>query len=103
MMNNMNNSGMMKQLLEMQKQLKKTQKDLEREIITGSSKDGAVQISLSGTQHFHSVKIDEEKISGLNSNELEKLIGSAVKDALEKSKKLMADKLGPLGAGLTGL
>jgi DNA-binding YbaB/EbfC family protein len=102
-MNNMNGGGMMKQLMQMQKQLKQTQKELEREIVTGSSVDGTVKIMLTGTQKFHRVTIDEEKAKGVSASEMEKMIGAALKDALEQSRKLMADKLGPLGGGLSGL
>jgi len=99
----MNNSGMMKQLLQMQKQLKKTQKDLEREIVTGSSKDGSVQIMLTGTQKFHSINVDESLINNKSTTEIEERIGKALEDALDKSRKLMADKLGPMAGGLPGL
>jgi len=99
----MNNSGMMKQLLQMQKQLKKTQKELEREIVTGSSKDGSVQIMLTGTQKFHSIHVDESLIDNRSTTEIEERIGKALEDALDKSRKLMADKLGPMAGGLPGL
>jgi len=99
----MNNQGMMKQLMQMQKELKKTQKELDQEIVTGSGGNGAVEIMLTGTQQFHAVKIDPERMKNASADDMEKLIGAAVKDALAKSRKLMADKLGPLGGGLTGL
>ncbi len=99
----MNNAGMMKQLMQMQKQLKKAQKELEREIVTGSAGGGTVQIMLTGTQKFHEVKIEQEKMDQTTAPEMEKLIGSALDDALTKSRKLMAEKLGPLGGGMSGL
>ena len=99
----MNNSGMMKQLLQMRKQLKKTQNELEKEIITGSSKDACVQIMLTGAQKFHRVILDEDKVKPLNNSQLEKHIGDALQDALSKSRSLMAEKLGPLGGGMTGM
>jgi len=99
----MNNPGMMKQLMQMQKELKKTQKELEQEIVTGSGGNGAVDIMLTGTQQFHSVKIDPDRMKNASAADMEKLVGAALKDALAKSRKLMADKLGPLGGGLPGL
>ena len=99
----MNNPGMIKQLMQMQKELKKTQKELEQEIVTGSGGNGAVDIMLTGTQQFHSVKIDPDRMKNASAADMEKLVGAALKDALAKSRKLMADKLGPLGGGLPGL
>ena len=99
----MNNPGMMKQLLQMQKELKKTQKELEQEIVMGSGGNGAIEIMLTGTQQFYGVKIDPDRMKNASAGDMEKLIGAALKDALTKSRKLMADKLGPLGGGLSGL
>jgi len=94
---------MLKQLMQMQKQLKKTQKELEREEVTGASNNGEVEIVLTGTQKLQRVSIDANKIAGLNASDLEKLVSAALVDSLEKSKKLMAEKLGPLGGGMSGL
>lgn len=103
MMNNMKGGGMMKQIMQMQKQLKQTQKELERETVTGSAGDGAVQVILTGSQKYHDVKLDSDKIEGMTADKLEKLFGQALSNALEKSRKLMAEKLGPLGGGLPGM
>lgn len=103
MMKNMKNGGMVKQLMQMQKQLKQAQKELEKETVTGSAGDGAVQVVLTGGQKFHDVKLDNEKIEGMKTEKLEKLFGQALSDALDKSRKLMAGKLGPLGGGLSGM
>jgi len=99
----MNNKGMMKQLLQMQKELKKTQKELEKDTVTGVAGDGIVEVVLTGTQKFHAVKLDKKQIESISTAELEKMIGVAIKDALNKSRKLMADKLGPLGGGMPGM
>jgi nucleoid-associated protein EbfC len=103
MKESMNNPGMIKQLMQMQKELKKTQKELEQEIITGSGGNGAVEIMLTGMQQFHAVRIDSDRMKNASAADMEKLVGAALKDALAKSRKLMADKLGPLGGGLPGL
>lgn len=99
----MNNKGMMKQLLQMQKQLKKTQKELEKDLVTGKGGGGIVEVMLTGTQKFHAVKLNEEQVGKLSTSELEKMIGEAIKDALNQSRNLMADKLGPLGGGMPGM
>ena len=84
-MNNMKSGGMMKQLMQMQKQLKQTQKELEKLTVTGIAGEGAVRIVLTGSQKFHSVKIDAEKIKGVSAEKLEKLVGHAVVRRLWKN------------------
>jgi len=103
MMNNMKGSGMMKQVMQMQKQLKQAQKELEKATVIGTAGNEAVSITMTGSQKCNGVKLDREKITGLPAEKLEKLIEQAISDALEKSKKLMAEKIGPLSSGLAGL
>jgi len=103
MMKNQKGGGMMKQLLQMQKQLKQAQKDLEKSVITGSAGNGAVLITMTGSQKCTGVKLDKDKTSAMQTEKLEKLIEQALSDALDKSKKLMAEKIGPLSGGLAGL
>lgn len=102
MMNN-KKGGMMKQVMQMQKQLKQAQKELEKETVTGTAGDGAVSVMMTGSQKCKGVKLDREKIIDMLAEKLEKLIEHAISDALEKSKKLMAEKIGPLSGGLSGL
>jgi len=99
----MKGGGMMKQVLQMQKQLKRAQKELEKATVTGSAGSGIVFVTMTGSQKCTGVKLDNDKVIALPTKKLEKLIEQAVTDALEKSKKLMADKIGPLSGGLAGL
>ena len=103
MMNNLKSGGMMKQVLQMQKQLKQAQKELEKETVTGLSGKGAIEITMTGSQKCKKVKLNGETIKDLKTEALEKLLETAISDALEKSRKLMAEKIGPLGGGLGGL
>jgi nucleoid-associated protein EbfC len=103
MMKNAKGEGMMKQVMQMQKQLKQAQKELERETVTGSAGDGAVLVKMSGSQKCLGVTLDEDKVSGVPIEKLEKYFEESIKDALEKSRKLMAEKIGPLSGGLGGL
>jgi len=103
MMNNIKGGGMMKQVMQMQKQLKQAQKELEKATVLGTAGNGAVSVTMTGSQKCKGVKLDGEKISEIPAEKLEKLIGLAICDALEKSKKMMAEKIGPLSGGLAGL
>jgi len=105
MMKNMlgGGDGLMKQVKQMQEQLKKAQKELENEIVVGSAGGGVVEVVMTGSQKCRSVSLDQNKTQDMQSENLQALIQMAVNDALEKSRKLMAKKLGPLSGGLGGL
>ncbi len=103
MMNNLKGGNMMKQVMQMKKQLKQAQKELEKATVTGTAGNGAVSVMMTGSQKCKGVKLDEEKITEMPAEKLEKLFEQAISDALEKSRKIMAEKIGPLSGGLAGL
>ena len=105
MMKNMmgGNAGMLKQLKEMQDQLKKAQKELEKETVTGTAGGGAVEVVMTGAQKCTRITLDAEKIKDMKTENLQALVMMAVNDAMDNSRKLMAKRLGPLSGGLGGL
>jgi len=102
-MKNLMGDGMLKQMKQMQEQLKKAQKELERETVTGSAGNGTLEVVMTGSQKCTAVRLSPEKAGEIGPERLEGLIQTAVNDALDKSRKLMAQKIGPLGGGLGGL
>ena len=94
---------MMKQVKQMQEQLKKAQKELEKETVKGSAGNGLVEIVMTGSQKCTAVFLEPGKIHEISGEKLQTLIQMAVNDALDKSRKLMSQKIGPLGGGLGGL
>jgi len=94
--------GLMKQAKEMQEKLKKAQKELEKVTVTGSA-GGAIEVVMTGSQRVLEVTLDEDKVSEISADRLQALIAQAVNDALDRSRKLMAKKIGPLGGGLGGM
>lgn len=102
-MKNLFNGDMMKQVRQMQDQLKKAQKELEQETVVGTAGGGVVEIAMTGSQKGMEVKLDPEKVKNMSTDQLQALILQAMNDALDRSRKLMAKKLGPLGGGLGGL
>jgi len=103
MMKNIKGDGMMKQVMQMQKQIKQAQKELEKATVTGLAGNGVVSVTMTGSQKCKGVKLDREKLNEIPAEKLERLIEHAISDALEKSRKLMAEKIGPLSGGLAGL
>ena len=95
--------GLMKQAKQMQEQLKKVQKELEKELVTGESGNGMVEVIMTGSQKCLEVKFDADRVRDLSNDRLQSLVLQAVNDALERSRKLMAKKMGPISGGLGGL
>ena len=95
--------SLMKQAKQMQGQLKKVQKELEKELVTDSAGGGLVEVTMTGSQKCIELKLDPDKIQEMSADRLQTLVLQAVNDALEKSRKLMAKKMGPISGGLGGL
>jgi DNA-binding YbaB/EbfC family protein len=95
--------GLMKQAKQMQEQIKKIQKELEKELVTGNSGGEAIVVTMTGSQKCVEVKLDPDKVKEMSSDRLQIMLLQAINDALEKSRKLMAKKMGPISGGLGGL
>jgi len=95
-----NPMGMMQQLQKLQEQLEVAQAQLADEIVTASSGGGAVTISVTGDQRCTAVEIAPSLIQDGDVEMLQDLILTAFNSALEKSRQLAAERLGPLTGGL---
>jgi DNA-binding YbaB/EbfC family protein len=95
--------GLMKQAKQMQEQIKKVQKELEKELVSGSAGGEAIVVTMTGSQKSVEVKLNPEKVKEMTSDRLQTIMLQAINDALEKSRKLMAKKMGPISGGLGGL
>ena len=95
--------GMMNQLKRLQEQMEAAQAQLALETVTASVGGGAVKITMTGDQHCKAVEIDPEMLKDADSEMLQDLILSAVNMALDQSRKLQEERMGPLSGGLSGL
>ncbi|MDX1437544.1 MAG: YbaB/EbfC family nucleoid-associated protein [Anaerolineales bacterium] len=95
-----NPTGMMKQLQQMQEQLLEAQASLAEETVTGAAGGGAVKVTLTGDQKCTAVEIAPELLEDADSEMLQDLILTALNNALEDSRTLAQDRLGPLTSGL---
>ncbi len=84
----------------MQADLAAVQEELEGATVEGVSGGGAVQVVMTGQQEISSIKISKEVVDPEDVEMLEDLVLVAVKDALEKSRALSAERMGRLTAGL---
>src|SRR5437879_13155846 len=90
--------GLKKMAERMQADMAKAQEDLAALTVEGTAGGGAVVVVMSGTQECKQVRIKKDAVDPEDVETLEDLVRAATTDALVKSKKLAADRLG----GLTG-
>lgn len=84
-------------------QVKKIQKELQKMTITVEKGDGAVKIEINGEQKIKKVHIDPERVDLDDIRELEKWVEEAVKDAIQQSQKVAAEKMQPMMGALGNL
>lgn len=96
--------GMMAQIQKLQEQMAAAQAELTDMTTTATSGGGAVKVTMTGDQVCKSVEIDPELIKDADAEMLQDLILTAVNLALDQSRQMQSDKLGPLaGGGIPGL
>ncbi|MCA9342965.1 YbaB/EbfC family nucleoid-associated protein [Candidatus Saccharibacteria bacterium] len=83
--------------------VKKVQKELQKEVITVEQGDGAVKVEINGEQKIKHVYIDPESVDLDDIGQLERWIEDAIKDAIQQSQKLAADKMQPFMSMLGNL
>lgn len=84
-------------------QVKKLQKELQKQIITVESGDGSVRVEITGEQKIKKIHIDPELVDLDNIKDLEDSVEDAVKEAISASQKLAAEKMQPMMGMLGGL
>lgn len=92
--------GMMQQIQKLQEQLAQTQEQLAQETVDYSAGGGAIKIVMTGDQRCQSVVIDPELLKDSDIEMLQDLVLAAVNGALDASRALASDRLGPLAGGL---
>ena len=95
--------GMMAQIKRLQEQMAVAQEQLAIDTVTSSAGGGAVKVTMTGDQHCKEVIIDPELLKDADAEMLQDLILSAVNLALDDSRKMAEEKLGPLAGGMPGL
>lgn len=84
-------------------QVKKIQKELQKQVITVEQGDGAVRVEITGEQKIKKIHIDAERVDLDDIEELERWIEDAVKDAITASQQLAAEKMQPFMGALGNL
>jgi len=96
----MNIAKMMSAAANAQKKMGQIQEDLANREIEASSGGGKVTVKVTGAGDILSIRIAPEVVSADDVELLEDLVLSAVRQATADAKKLAADEMGKLTAGL---
>jgi nucleoid-associated protein EbfC len=92
--------GMMQQLQKIQEQIQQTQAQLAEETVSATVGGGAVTVTVTGDQHCKEVQIDPGLLEDVDVEMLQDLLLTAFNAALDQSREMAAQRLGPLAGGL---
>ena len=93
-------AGMMGQLQKLQEQLEQAQAQLAEETVSGSAGGGAVKVTVTGDQRCKGIEIDPELLKDADVEMLQDLLLAAFNNAIDASRNLASERLGPLAGGL---
>lgn len=96
----MGGGGMMQQIQRMQQQLAEAQAKLAEETVTATVGGGAIKVVMTGDQKCKLVEISPDLLKDADAEMLQDLVLSAVNMALDQSRELASQRLGPLAGGL---
>lgn len=83
--------------------VKKMQKELQKQIITVEKGEGAVRVEITGEQKIKKIHIDPEFVDLDDIGQLERWLEDAVKEAVQTSQKVAAEKMKPMMGALGDL
>ena len=83
--------------------VKKIQGELQKMVITIDKGDGAVSVEMNGEQKLKRVRIDPESVDLDDIGQLERWIEDALKDAINESQRVAAEKMQPMMGALGNL
>ena len=99
----MGGGGMMAQIRKLQEQMEVAQAQLETETVTATVGGGAVKVTMTGSQVCTAIEIAPDLLKDSDAEMLQDLILSGVNLALDQSRKLAEERMGPLTGGLPGM
>ena len=92
--------GMMQQIQRLQEQLAEAQAKLAEETVSATAGGGAIKVTMTGDQKCRAVEISADLLKDADAEMLQDLVLSAVNLALDQSRQLASEELGPLTGGL---
>lgn len=95
--------GMMSQLKKLQEQMEQTQAQLAEETVTATVGGGAIKVTMTGDQRCKGIVIDPDMLKDADAEMLQDMLLTVVNMALDQSRKLAEDRMGPLAGGMSGM
>jgi DNA-binding YbaB/EbfC family protein len=95
----MGGNPMLGQLQKIQRQMEEAQSKLALESVSATA-GGAIKVTMSGDQKCQAVEIDPEFLKDADAEMLQDMVLTAVNMALDKSRELQQQMMGPLAGGL---
>jgi len=92
--------GMMQQIQKLQEQLVQAQEQLAQETVEYSAGGGVIKVVMTGDQHCQSMVIDPEILKDGDVEMIQDLVLTAVNGALDASRAMASERMGPLAGGL---
>ena len=83
--------------------VKKLQKELQKMVLVAEAGDGAVKVEITGEQKIKKIHIDPDFVDLEDIGQLERWVEDAVKDAIQESQKVAAEKMQPMMGALGDL
>jgi DNA-binding YbaB/EbfC family protein len=83
--------------------VKKIQSELQKMVISVEKGDGAVTVEINGEHKIKKVHIDPEFVDLDDIGQLEGWIEDAIREAIQESQKIAADKMQPMMGALSSL
>lgn len=96
----MGGGNMMSQIKRLQEQMEQAQAQLAEETTTATVGGGVVKVTMTGDQRCKDITIDPELLKDADAEMLQDMLLSCVNLALDQSRKLAEDRMGPLAGGL---
>ena len=83
--------------------VKKIQKELQNQVITVEKGDGAVRVEIPGEHKIKKIHIDPDFVELDDIGQLERWVEDAVKEAIQESQRIAAEKMQPMMGALGNL
>jgi DNA-binding YbaB/EbfC family protein len=87
-------------LMKMQKEMKNIQKKIQKTKIEGESLDGNVKATVNGEFSLLDISINEALIKAGDVKKVEKMVSSAVNDAVDKARAFSAEEMKKIAGGM---
>jgi len=92
--------GEMGNLMKMQREMKSIQKKIKKTKLEGESSDGSVKATVSGEFTLTDISISDELVQAGDKKQIEKMVFSAVNDAVNRVRDFSAEEMKKLTGGM---